>query len=66
MGPVEVIVVDKKKVSCNGNKDSSAHPLIYMDMGEKDNIVCPYCSCYFTTKKSSNTFTPQGYKSNNS
>jgi uncharacterized Zn-finger protein len=51
MGPVEVVVVDNKKVSCDGSSSQSNHPLIYLNMGEKDNVVCPYCSKYFTTKK---------------
>jgi uncharacterized Zn-finger protein len=55
MGPVEVIAVDSKKVTCDGINhkpaDLSSHPLVYLNMGEKDFVVCPYCSKYFTTKK---------------
>jgi uncharacterized Zn-finger protein len=51
MGPVEVVVVGSKKVSCDGSSSQSSHPLVYLNMGEKDNVVCPYCSKYFTTKK---------------
>jgi uncharacterized Zn-finger protein len=47
MGPVEVVVVDDKKVSCNGDKGSSSHPLVYLNMGEKNEIDCPYCSRQF-------------------
>jgi uncharacterized Zn-finger protein len=54
MGPVEIVFVDSKKVSCDGTKGLSSHPLVYLNMGEKDNIVCPYCSKYFTTKKTNN------------
>ncbi len=60
MGPVEVIAVDGKKVACDGTNhklnipgaDASSHPLVYLNMGEKDSVVCPYCSKYFTIKKS--------------
>ncbi len=61
MGPVEVVVVSSKKVSCDGDNKfgdhksagNSNHPLVYLDMGAEDSVVCPYCSRYFTTKKSS-------------
>jgi uncharacterized Zn-finger protein len=60
MGPVEVIAVDSKKITCNGDNhklaDASNHPLVYLNMGEKDNIVCPYCSKYFTIKKPIDAF----------
>ena len=54
MRPVEVIVTDSKKVSCDGINhtpaDASSHPLVYLNMGEKNFVVCPYCSKYFTKK----------------
>ncbi|MCE3255268.1 MAG: Zinc-finger domain [Rickettsiaceae bacterium] len=61
MKPVEVVVVDSKKVSCSGgvtqkSADTSTHPLVYLNMGEKDFVVCPYCEKYFTTKKPSGDF----------
>jgi len=68
MQPVEVIFVDKKKISCDGANhkplNKSNHPLVYLDMGNKDGIVCPYCSCYFTTKKKVNTFIACDHKPN--
>lgn len=48
----QVVVVSDKKVRCDGNEVSSGHPLVYLNMGEKDNIDCPYCGCKFTLKKS--------------
>ena len=50
MKPVEVVIVNSKQVSCDGTKDSSTHPLIYLNMGEKEGVVCPYCSKYFVLK----------------
>ena len=48
----EVLRVKRKKVSCSGSDEVSSHPLIYLDMGDKDFVVCPYCSKLFTTKQS--------------
>jgi len=50
MKPVEVVFVTEKKVNCKGTKDSSTHPLVYLNMGDKDHVICPYCSKYFTLK----------------
>lgn len=55
MGPVEIVFVDSKKVSCDGTKGLSSHPLVYLNMGEKDHVICPYCSKHFTTKKAGST-----------
>lgn len=52
---LEVAHVDSKKVSCQGEKGNgssiSGHPLVYLNMGKNDFVVCPYCSKYFTTQK---------------
>ena len=50
--PLEILYVSSKNVSCDGGKGSSSHPLVYLTMGESESVVCPYCSKYFTTKKS--------------
>jgi|LauGreSBDMM110SN_4_FD.fasta_scaffold43346_2 uncharacterized Zn-finger protein len=53
--PVEILHVNSKKVSCQGERSGgvaiSGHPLIYLDMGKKDHVTCPYCSKYFTINK---------------
>lgn len=53
-GPIEILHVNSKKVACDGSRDgnqSSGHPLVYLNMGNEDNVTCPYCSKYFTIKK---------------
>lgn len=53
--PFEVVHVTSKKVACQGERSDmlnvSGHPLVYLNMGKNDFVVCPYCSKYFTTKK---------------
>ena len=48
----EVLHVKSKKVSCDGSKSASSHPLVYLNMGDNDYVVCPYCSKYFTINPS--------------
>ena len=56
INPLETLHVNSKKVSCSGDKDNkgaAGHPLVYLDMGKNDFVVCPYCSRYFTVKQNS-------------
>ena len=43
----DVELVDYKKVSCHGIDGPLGHPKVYLDMGDKDFVVCPYCSKIF-------------------
>jgi len=56
--PLETLHVNSKKVSCDGTKGASTHPLVYLNMGEKDFVICPYCSKYFTIKKKGSAHLP--------
>jgi uncharacterized Zn-finger protein len=49
--PFEVIKVDSPHVHCDGGSGALGHPLIYMEMGEKPEVTCPYCSRLFVLKK---------------
>ena len=53
--PLETLYVNSKKVSCDGGKGASGHPLVYLNMGKNDSITCPYCSKYFTVRKRSSS-----------
>jgi uncharacterized Zn-finger protein len=44
---VEKIHVGVKEFQCMGATAPYDHPHIYLDMGEGDQIVCPYCSTLF-------------------
>ncbi len=39
--------VDSKTVSCDGGNGSSGHPHVYLNIGDKNKISCPYCSRLF-------------------
>jgi len=40
-------LVSSKKVSCNGPDGHLGHPKVYLDMGDNESVVCPYCSKIF-------------------
>lgn len=48
----EVLHVKTKIIACDGAKNLSTHPLVYLNMGDNDHVVCPYCSKYFTINQS--------------
>ncbi len=43
----DVVYTDCPEVSCEGNGPATGHPLIYLNMGSKDAVECPYCSRRF-------------------
>ncbi len=51
MSDSETIECDSKTVGCDGGGGALGHPLVYLEMGENSEIVCPYCSCKFILKE---------------
>jgi uncharacterized Zn-finger protein len=41
------IKIGARQFACIGASPPNDHPHIYLDMGESDRIVCPYCSTVF-------------------
>ena len=46
----EVIVVETKRVSCDGGGGALGHPKVYYDMGHDDFVECGYCDRRFVLK----------------
>ena len=44
--PPEIIRVTSKRVSCDGG-GALGHPLVWLEMGEKDTVECAYCDRVF-------------------
>ena len=51
MEPVEVVEVENPKVACEGESGALGHPRIYLNMGDKREIDCPYCGKRFVLKE---------------
>jgi uncharacterized Zn-finger protein len=43
----EPIYVNDRRVACDGGGGALGHPRVFLEMGRKDEIVCPYCSRRF-------------------
>ena len=39
----ETILVDQRKISCNGGGGALGHPLVWYEMGDEDMVECMYC-----------------------
>jgi len=49
------IAIGAKKFECTGATAPHDHPHIFLDMGEDDQIICPYCSTLFKHDKNLGT-----------
>jgi len=47
MEPVEIVEVKKTKVVCEGESAALGHPRVFLNMGDKREIDCPYCGRRF-------------------
>jgi uncharacterized Zn-finger protein len=59
ISPFETLHVNSKKISCNGGSTALGHPLVYLNMGKNDYVICPYCSKYFTIKSKAKPSSPK-------
>ena len=51
MGANEVIYTKVSTVRCDGGADALGHPLVYLNLGGKTAITCPYCSRRFVLEQ---------------
>lgn len=44
---MEPIETKKTVVKCDGGDGVLGHPVIYLNLGKEEKVVCPYCSKFF-------------------
>lgn len=44
---VDSIRIGAREFQCIGAKPPFDHPHVFLDMGDENEIVCPYCSTHF-------------------
>lgn len=49
--PKEIIEADSAQVSCDGGGGALGHPRVYLNMGTRHEIDCPYCGRQFKLKE---------------
>jgi uncharacterized Zn-finger protein len=45
--PPEVVKVRVRRVACDGVGGALGHPRVYLEMGEANQVECPYCDRRF-------------------
>ena len=48
--PLETIDVEDKVVACDGGDGPLGHPRVYLNMGDKRAVDCPYCGRRYLLK----------------
>lgn len=43
----DVIIVTRRRVSCDGGGGALGHPKVWMDMGQDNTVECKYCDRIF-------------------
>jgi uncharacterized Zn-finger protein len=43
----EPVIVNTTRVACDGVGGGLGHPKVYLEMGNEDFVVCPYCDRRF-------------------
>ncbi|TAH35352.1 MAG: zinc-finger domain-containing protein [Alphaproteobacteria bacterium] len=41
---IETVIVQSRKLNCDGGDGPLGHPRVFLNMGVHDFIDCPYCS----------------------
>jgi uncharacterized Zn-finger protein len=45
--PPEILYVTDHRVSCDGGGGALGHPRVFLELGEKKQVECPYCDRLF-------------------
>ena len=48
---LEIVETDGAVVRCDGGGGALGHPAVYLNLGDKPAIDCPYCSRRFVRKQ---------------
>ena len=63
MQPADITEVDDDVVACDGNGarpgNSSGHPRVFLNFGDRAEIDCPYCSRRFRKRGSGHPHGPK-------
>ncbi len=46
----ETLLVESRKIACNGGGGALGHPTVWYEMGKDDVVVCGYCDRRFVLK----------------
>ena len=47
----EIIEVDTTRIACDGSGGALSHPRVFLAMGDKNFVECPYCDRRFVLRE---------------
>ena len=47
----EIIEVDATRIACDGGGGALGHPRVFLEMGDKNFVECPYCDRRFVLRQ---------------
>lgn len=50
MGSFGTIEIETRETSCDGGGGALGHPRVYLTLGPRNDVYCPYCSRRFALK----------------
>jgi uncharacterized Zn-finger protein len=48
--PPETVEIEKRETACDGGGGALGHPRVFLNMGTRDFVECPYCDRRFVLK----------------
>ncbi|MBM3549116.1 MAG: zinc-finger domain-containing protein [Alphaproteobacteria bacterium] len=51
MQPLETVIAEEPVVACDGGNGPLGHPRVFLNMGDKREIDCPYCGRHYVLKE---------------
>ena len=51
----EIVETEAAVVRCDGGGGALGHPAVYLNLGDKEAIDCPYCSRRFVRRRGGRT-----------
>lgn len=46
----EIIEVETHRIACDGGGGALGHPRVFLEMGDENQIQCPYCGRLYVLK----------------
>ncbi len=47
----EIIEVDDTRIACDGGGGALGHPRVFLEMGDRNFVECPYCDRRFVLRE---------------
>ena len=57
--PVEILETESRTVACDGGGGALGHPKVFLQIGNQNEIECPYCGRIYIYRKKVPLYAPR-------